>query len=118
MKLTIRKNQAQMKGIFGNNKGALFELYGKCQITDAEKALIEKYKIEDHILASYNRPQKGEQPREVNITVGNMLNGRTISAENISMLLDLQNEMKAGCMALKGLLVEMATFGGEEIVDI
>ena len=53
VKLVIRRNQADVKGLFGGHKGVSFSLFGKCAVSDPERALIDKYKVGDYILASY-----------------------------------------------------------------
>ena len=64
MRLTIKRNQADQKGIFGGHKGVNFTLYSKAELTHDERALIERYKVGDHILAEYALQPKGpfDQP--------------------------------------------------------
>ena len=118
MKLTIRRNQSQKTGLFGGNKGALFELYGKCSVGESERALIAKYKVENYELATYKLVEQGEEAIERYITVNDLLNGQTITTKSIGTLLNLEEKMKDGCGNLKALLTVMATFGGEESFEI
>jgi hypothetical protein len=53
MKLTIRRNQADVKGLFGGHKGVRFSLFGRVQVSTDENALIERYKVGDYALADY-----------------------------------------------------------------
>lgn len=117
MKLTIRRNQADVKGIFGGHKGVRFSLYGKCDIDDGESALIAKYKISDYQLAEYQLQTNGE-PVDFRITVSGITNGQTVETGDINTLLELEKSMKEGCQNLKNLLIVMATFGGEEEIEI
>ena len=44
MKLTIKRNQADVKGLFGGHKGVRFSLYAKANITSEEQFLyLSKY---------------------------------------------------------------------------
>ncbi len=117
MKLTIRRNQADVKGMFGGHKGVSFSLFGKCAVSDAERALIDKYKVGDYILASYAVPTRGE-PIEFKITVNSLISGTTHNAGDIDTLLKLEEEMKTGCNNLKNLLMIMSSFGGEQTFEI
>lgn len=118
MKLTIRRNQADVKGMFGGHKGVSFSLFGKCAVSDAERALIDKYKVGDYILASYSVPTGRSEPIEFRITVNNLISGTTNNANDIDTLLKLEEEMKTGCNNLKNLLMVMNSFGGEQVFEI
>jgi len=119
MKLTIKRNQADIKGLFGGHKGVNFSLYGRVEVTDAEKTLINKYKVGDYILASYERPVKGsEQSISFHITTNDIINGKSVEIGNINTLLELEDAMKSGCQNLKSLLSVMSTFGGEQVFEI
>ena len=117
MKLIIRRNQADVKGLFGGHKGVRFSLYTKAEITNEEKALIDRYKADDYVLASYKRSYKNA-PIEFDLSVNNLINGKTIEIDNIQTLLDLEEEIKNGCRNLKNLLLVMSTFGGEETIEV
>lgn len=116
MKLVIRRNQADVKGLFGGHKGVSFSLFGRCTVSDSEKALIEKYKVGEYILASYTFG--GSRPIEFNIRVNDLISGTTHQTDDIETLLKLEEEMKSGCNNLKNLLLVMASFGGEQTFEI
>lgn len=118
MQLTIKRNQADVKGLFGGHKGVNFSLYGQCTVSAEERALIEKYKIGDYELASYQMKVKGQQPIEVSITVSNIISGKSVQTGDIKTLLELEDAMKNGCTNMKTLLEVMASFGGEQVIDI
>lgn len=118
MKLTIQRNQADVKGFFGGHKGVNFSLSGKCQLTDDERGLIAKYKVEDYVLARYQKQVKGHEPIDFTITISGIIAGKTIETDDICTLLELEESMKTGCGNLKTLLAVMATFGGEQVFDI
>jgi hypothetical protein len=117
MKLTIRRNQADVKGVFGGHKGVKFSLYGKCSLDEGERAIIAKYKVGDYVLAEYQLKAKAEA-LDFKITVNGIANGQTVETGDINTLLDLEKSMKEGCKNLKNLLKVMATFGGEEVIEI
>jgi hypothetical protein len=119
MKLTIKRNQADQKGIFGGHKGVNFTLYSRAELTRDERALIERYKVGDHILAEYALQPKGAvRPTEYRITVNRLATGTTDTTDSIGTLLDLESAIKEGCRNLKSLLEVMSTFGGEEVIEI
>lgn len=117
MKLAIKRNQADVKGLFGGHKGVNFSLVGRCSVTEAEKALIDKYKVGGYILAKYRIEPKGAEPRDFTITVDEIITGKAVETGDINTLLELEEAMKTGCVNLKNLLGVMATFGGEEIIE-
>lgn len=118
MKLTIKRDQADVKGIFGGHKGVSFSLYAKAEITNDEQALIEHYKIGEYILASYDLPIKGSENMEFHLSVNRLTNGDKTETGSISTLLELEEKIKEGCQNLKTLLEVMKTFGGEEVIEI
>jgi hypothetical protein len=118
MKLTIKRNQADVKGLFGGHKGVRFSLYGRCDVDGQEKALIEKYKISEYVLAEYRLETKGREPVDFSITVSSIISGKTVETGDIGTLQELEDSMKVGCQNLKRLLSVMATFGGEEVIEI
>jgi hypothetical protein len=119
MKLIIKRNQADVKGVFGGHKGVRFSLFAKADINSDERALIDRYKVGDYILASYEQPIKRTSEKlEFHLSVNSLVNGKTTELESISTLLDLEEEIKKGCQNLKNLLLVMSTFGGEEVIEI
>ncbi len=116
MKLVIRRNQADVKGLFGGHKGVSFSLFGQCAVSESERALIERYKVGEYILASYTAG--GREPIEFHIRVNGLISGTTHQTNDIETLLKLEEEMKSGCNNLKNLLLVMASFGGEQAFEI
>jgi len=118
MKLTIRRNQADVKGVFGGHKGVSFSLSGRCEVTDAEKALIAKYKVGEYVLAKYAIDTGRSDSLQFTITVDGIIQGKSVEMKDIETLLGVEEQMKSGCKNLKTLLTVMATFGGDEVIDI
>lgn len=117
MKLVIRRNQADVKGFLGGHKGVRFSLYGKVSVSDEEKALIERYKIGDYALTDYET-KNGKDVFQWHMTVNNIMGGQSVETDSVHNLLELEDKIKEGCVTLKSLLQVMATFGGEEVVEI
>jgi hypothetical protein len=117
MKLTIRRNQADVKGLFGGHKGVSFSLFGQCHVSEAEKALIAKYKVGEYVLAKYTI-DTGREPLEFTITVDGIIGGKTVEMRDIQTLRGVEEQMESGCKNLKDLLLVMSTFGGEEVIEI
>jgi hypothetical protein len=117
MKLIIRRNQADVKGLFGGHKGVRFSLYAQVQISDEEKALINRYKVGDYILAEYEL-RFGRDTVRFTWSVNDLIRGKQVETDDIGTLLKLEESVKGGCIALKNLLEVMRTFGGEEVIDV
>ena len=114
MKLIIKKDQADEKGIFGGHKGIIFSLYAKADISSEEIKLIQKYKVGEYVLTTY----KVNSDITLDVTVDQLTHGFKTTTKKISMLLELENNIKQGCKNLKDLLSVMSTFGGEKIIEI
>ena len=117
MKLTIRRNQSDVKGVFGGHKGVSFALYAKVDISSDEKALIERYKVGEYTLA-HRELKIGKEMVPFNLTVIKLLNGDTTNTDSIVTLRQLEEDIKEGCRNLKNMLSVMETFGGEETIEI
>ncbi len=117
MKLTIRRNQADVKGLLGGHKGVRFSLFGQVAVSDAERALIDRYKVGDYILAEYEG-RIGKEATTFRVSVNNLINGRSTETDSINTLLELEGKLKEGCANLKNLLGVMTSFGGEEVFEI
>ena len=117
MKLTIKRGQADVKGMFGGHKGVEFSLFCQAEVTPDEAALIERYRVGDYVLASYEIHHK-DKTLEVDYTVANILRGTSTNLGSITSLLELEGKIKKACSELKMLLWVMSTFGGEEVVEI
>lgn len=117
MKLEIWRDQSDVKGLFGGHKGVSFKLITRVQVSDAEKRLIEKYKVGDDTLVSYELPGRREM-LNFTISINQMLAGYTVNTMDIATLMDVEEAIKSKCRNLKNWLGVMATFGGYEVVEI
>jgi hypothetical protein len=118
MKLIIRRNQADVKGMFGGHKGVKFSLFGQCHISDAEKALIDRYKVGEYVLADYKIKTKSGEAIDFDLTINGIIAGRNVETGDLYTLQELEKSMKEGCANMKNMLLVMATFGGEEVFEI
>lgn len=115
MKLIIRRDQAAKKGLFGGHKGMTFSLYCKVLLTEDEHALINKYIVDDYVL-TWRDGDNGQYP---GVTVRGLVNGHMYDGiSDVSILLNNESVIKNACRSFKNLLLVMASFGGEEIIDI
>jgi len=117
VKLTIRRNQADVKGFFGGHKGVMFSVFAKVDIKAEERALIDKYKVGDWILASRDI-MIGKEKSEITLTVSRLIDGNTTTIASLSDLQKWEDDIKTSCVNLKNALLVMATFGGEEVHEI
>jgi hypothetical protein len=118
MKLTIRRNQADVKGFFGGHKGVTFSLFTQVDIKPEERALIDKYKVGESILASSVHQRVGGEKFTYTCTVNKLINGHMETMWDLAELQQWEEQIKSSCRNMKTALEVMATFGGEEVIDI
>lgn len=114
MKLKIRRDQAAKKDIFGGHKGMMFSLSCRVEITPEEQELIEKYKVHYHAL-TWRETDRGRIP---GLTVQSLAGGYNVELDDVDTLLNNEEVIKEACNDFKNLLMIMATFGGEEVIEI
>ena len=129
MKLRLSKSQ-RSKGVM--SKSVLFSLAAQVDLTAQEAEYVKKYKMGREVLYNKDRiNQRAELPSTVgglvrdisamsmniNVTVENLVSGRTIECKDINEILDAEATVKTACGNLKGLLEACAGFEGEEIID-
>jgi hypothetical protein len=51
MELVVRRTQADVKGVFGGHKGVSFNLFYQLMLTPEETALVQKYRLDTHVLS-------------------------------------------------------------------
>jgi len=114
MKLIIKRDQSAKKGLFGGHKGMSFSLFTKVEINAEEQALIEKYKAGEQGLI-WRSSEGVDVPI---LTIQQLIQGTTKDLRDVGALLDFEDEVKGACENFKNYLLVMASFGGEEIVEI
>ncbi|MEA3417111.1 MAG: hypothetical protein U9R02_13350, partial [Thermodesulfobacteriota bacterium] len=82
MKLTIRRDQSAKKGLFGGHKGMNFSLFCRVEISQEERELINKYKVQDHVLTW--REYEGRQIP--GLTVQDLVQGKTTEIGDVATL--------------------------------
>lgn len=113
MKLIIKRDQKAQTGLFGGHKGMSFLLSSRMELTQEERDLVAKYKLENHPL-TYTTHNGTEIPKE---TVSILLQGTTAEVKDITVLLNNEEVIKDACKNFKLLLDIMSTFGGEEVIE-
>ena len=114
MKLIIRRDQAAKTGIFGGHKGMIFSLSCRVEISPDEKILIEKYKVHENVL-TWRDTDDGRIP---DVTVNDLVSGKSYVLHDVTTLLNNEEVIKGACQDFKNLLRVMASFGGQEIIEI
>lgn len=109
MKLIIRRRQADVKGAFGGHKGVQFNLFYQLELTPEETAVVERYKLDSHVLA-----RNGTGVPE---TVGQVIRGTTQSVQSVPILLNNEDTIKSACNDFYKLLQVAQSFGGQETVE-
>lgn len=118
MKLKIRREQEQKKGLLGGNKGLEFKLHCQVELTPEENALVEKAKVGEYVLTKYTLFEDKGGGYEAELKVSSLVGGMTSTVTDVQKLLGLEDEVKSGCQNLKSLLEVISSFGGEEVIEI
>jgi hypothetical protein len=109
VQLVIKRTQADVKSMFGSNKGVQFNLHYRLVLTADEAALVQRYKLESHILS-----KNGAGAVE---TVGDLIRGVGQSVQTVEVLLRNEEVAKRACDSFYSLILVAKSFGGEEVVD-
>lgn len=110
MKLIIKRNQADKKGLFGGNKGVDFTLSYKVELTPEEQELINKYKVQNEVLMT-------SHDGYLKTTIQDLINGQAQTTQDIETLLKNEGVAKNVCKNFKNYLDVLRSFGGEEVVE-
>ena len=90
MKLIIKRDQKEQKGILGGHKGMHFVLSYRIELTQEESDLVAKYKAEEHPL-TYTTTSDGTQiPKE---TISRLTQGVSQEVGDITILLNNEDVM-------------------------
>ncbi len=108
MKLVIKRTQADMKGVFGGNKGVQFNLHYRLMLTPEEASVVERYKLGYHVLSTSGAG--------VNETVNDVVRGVSQSVNSVPVLLRNEDVIKSACNSFYTLLEVAKSFGGEETI--
>jgi len=113
MKLIIRRDQKEQKGIFGGHKGMMFLLSCRVELTEEEKELIARYRAEEEPL-TFKTVGDTQVP---GLKIGDLVQGVSYEVKDVTTLLYNEDVIKGACKEFKTLLEVMASFGGEEVIE-
>ncbi len=117
MRLIIKRDQHNVKGFFGGDKGMTFQLGCRVELTPEEHELATKYRIKGMTLAvAKQRPDK-EVSAYDRINVNTLLDGVSYTCRDVDHLLETEGDIKKACENFKLYLTVLATFGGEEVIE-
>ena len=129
MKLRLNKSQ-RSSGVM--SKKVMFSLGAQVDLTAQEAEYVKKYKMGREVIYNKDRiNQKAALPSTVgglvrdisamtmniNLTVDDLVKGRTIECKDIVEMIDAEESVKSACQGMKNLLEACAGFEGEEIID-
>jgi len=113
MKLHLKRSQSGK--LLG---GVKFELEAKAQLTQEESELINRYKVQDELLAEKQiKIPLTNKVLVVKLTIGSLISGQKFKCNEISEILGYEEEIKTSCQSLCQLLEVMRSFGGEEVIE-
>ena len=113
MKLIIKRDQKEQKGVFGGHKGMNFLLSCRVDLTPEEQELISRYKVEEYTL-TYKTVGDTQVP---GLKIGDLVRGTSYEVKDVTTLLNNEEVIKGACKDFKTLLLVMASFGGEEVIE-
>lgn len=113
MRLVIERSQQEVKGAFGKSKGISFTLSHRIELTDEERELVRKYKLEDYPL-TFTSYQGTSIPSD---TISNSVVGRSQTVTDVTTLLGNERIIKDACDQLPVLFEVCRSFGGREVID-
>lgn len=129
MKLRLNRSQ-RTAGVM--SKIVVFSLGAQVDLTAEEAGYVKKYKMSKEVL--YNKDRVNPEMHDyksgkgimrnlsaiamnINLTVDDLVKGRTIECKDISEVLDAEASVRSACQGLKNLLDACSSFEGEEIID-
>lgn len=114
MRLVINRSQTEKKGMLGGHKGVEFTLKYRLELTQDERALVDKYKLHFYPL-TWTTSSTGE--RQPDDTIARMIEGRAQTVTNVTTLLKNEETVKSACDSLPPLFEVVRSFGGDEVIE-
>jgi hypothetical protein len=114
VKLIINRSQTDKKGMLGGHKGVDFTLRYRLELTDEERALVDKYKLHFYPL-TWGTTSTGE--RRPNDTISSMIEGRSQTLTDVTTLIGNEEVIKNACDQLPPLFAIARSFGGDEVIE-
>lgn len=118
MKVQVTKDQEDVKGFLGGHKGVKFKISVRAELSEEEINLVERYKLGEYILNTYDVPIGGGQTFTCKLRINDVVQGAENTTEDVSLLLWLEEELVEGCRVLKALLKEMRDLGETKTIEI
>jgi hypothetical protein len=126
MKLILRRDQ-KASGLI--SKTVTFFLDVRAELTQDERANVQKYKLGDVVLYERDKIAGGSgllglasrvayKALNVTISVADLENGKRIDCKDILEMLAVEEQVKEAAHTFKNVLEAASHFGGEEVVPI
>lgn len=125
MKLLLRRDQKS--GLMG---GVTFMLDVRADISDDERASIEKYKLGEVVLYERSKivdPGSGllgaafrlaHKMTNISVKVNDLAKGKHIECKDIVEMLAVEEQIKEAAATFKQVLSAAAGFGGEQVLEV
>jgi hypothetical protein len=110
MKLIMKRDQRDEKGVFGGDKGVTYILTCRVELDPAEQELVSIYKAYDQVLIHKGSEKISE------LTIANLINGITEEFSDMGTMINNEEAIKRACQSFKNRLSTMANFG-EQVID-
>ena len=119
MKLTIRRNQRDVKGLLGGHKGVRFEISATAQLTSEERKLCEQYLPGSISLFTWEyTARKGTPPMVRSVTVDSLVKGQSFECDSLDDIINLQKGLITGANNLNSYIEVASSFGGQIEITI
>lgn len=126
MRLVLRRSQ-RTAGMLGTKQ--LFQLEVRADISDAEKADIEKYRLGDVVLYKSHEVTGGSgiigvasrlawQAMTITVSVRDLAFGKRIECKDVVEMLAVEEQIVEAAKTFALVLSAASTFGGEEVVEL
>jgi len=125
LKLLLRRDQRS--GMMGK---VVFSLEVRADITNEEKANIQKYKLgETELYASHELLDKGSgllgaasrlafKAMTISVSVKDLTGGKKVECKDIVEMLAIEDQIREAAKTFAQVLAAAAQFGGEEVVEV
>ena len=126
MKLILRRDQ-KASGLI--SKTVTFYLEVRADLTEEERANVQKYKLGDTVLYERNTITGGSgllgvasrlayKAMNITISVGDLAQGKRIDCKDIVEMLAIEEQVREAAQTFKNVLEAASQFGGEEVVEV
>ncbi len=110
MKLIMKRDQRDEKGVFGGDKGVTYILTCRVELDPEEQELLSRYKAYDQALIHKGSEKISE------LTIANLINGITEEFSDMGTMLTNEEAIKRACQSFKSRLSTMANFE-EQVIE-